>query len=72
MRSVADQLHRDTVKRVLAMSVRERIALALMLGEADLERYMRATGAGREQARRQLNANRRAGRQPSCADDDGR
>ena len=56
MRSVASGLRRDTVERVLAMNVAERIALALSLGDADVDQYVRATGGSPEEARRQLTA----------------
>lgn len=45
MRSVADDLRRDTAARVRAMTVSERIALALSLGDDDLDRYVRATAS---------------------------
>ena len=67
MRSVADDLRRDTVARVRAMSVAERIALALSLGDADLDQYVRATGCSPEEARRQLTSRRHHGRTPSRA-----
>jgi hypothetical protein len=67
MRSVADDLRRDTVKRVLAMPLAERIALALALGDEDLARYMRTSGLDRATAMRELSARRQDGRAPSCA-----
>jgi hypothetical protein len=67
MRSVADGLRRDTVERVLAMTVAERIALALSLGDADVDQYVRATGGPPQEARRQLTARRHDGRTPSRA-----
>jgi predicted alpha/beta-hydrolase family hydrolase len=67
MRSVADDLRRDTVQRVLAMAVRDRIELALTLGDEDLARYLRASGVSRDQALRHLVAQRAAGRTPSAA-----
>lgn len=67
MRSVADDFRRDTVQRVLAMDVPDRINLALALGAEDLARFMRASGVSRDQALRQLVAQRAAGRTPSRA-----
>lgn len=67
MKSVADQLRRDIVERVRAMTVSQRIALALSLGEADLDLYMRTTGKSREDALRELSARRRLGRVASRA-----
>ena len=62
MRSVADSFRRDTSARVLKLSVAERIALALSLGDADLEIYMRTTGKTRVQSLRDLSAQRARGR----------
>jgi hypothetical protein len=67
MPSVADQLRRDTVARVLALPLSDRIALALALGDEDADRYMRATGVSREEAIRRLSARHREGRTPSRA-----
>ena len=67
MRSVADDLRRDTVARVLTLSVAERIALALALGDEDADRYMRGNGVSREEAIRHLSARHREGRTPSRA-----
>ncbi len=67
MRSVADDLRNDTVQRVRALEVRERIELALALGRADLERFMQATGLGRAAAVRILSGRHAEGRAPSVA-----
>ena len=67
MRSVADDLRRDTFQRVLALSVAERVSLALSLGEAALAHYVRATGLPVEEARRRLTAQRHHNRVPSVA-----
>jgi hypothetical protein len=67
MRSVVDDLRRDTVRRVLALSVPERVALALSLGDAAVEQFARATGASPEEARRTLAARRHHDRTPSRA-----
>ena len=67
MRSIADDLRDDTVRRVRALPMRERIALALALGQADLERFMHATGLGRAAAVRVLAARHAEGRTPSVA-----
>jgi hypothetical protein len=72
MRSIADDLRRDTAQRVLALPVSGRIALALALGDDDLARYMRMTGRDRETAVRELSARRSEGRAPSCAAPAGR
>jgi len=65
MRSVADDLRRDTYLRVLAMSATERISLALALGDDAVDAYMRAIGCSPVEARRQLAARHRDGRLPS-------
>jgi hypothetical protein len=67
MRSVADDLRRDTVRRVLALSVPERVALALALGDAAADQYARAAGISADEARRRLAAGRHHGRVPSRA-----
>ena len=65
MISVADQLRRDTADRVGRLSVAERIALALAIGDDDLALYMQASGKNRESALRDLRAQRARGRTPS-------
>lgn len=68
MPSVADALRAQTAARLQAMSVAERIALALALGDQDLERFVRASGLPREEALRRLRAGRQRGRAHSrCA-----
>lgn len=67
MRSVADDLRRDTVTRVLALPAAERVALALALGDEDLARYVAHTGLDVDEARRHLHAQRTRGRTPSRA-----
>jgi hypothetical protein len=72
MRSVADALRARTITQVLAMSPGERIALALSLGDDDLELFVRASGLNRAEALKRLCAGRRQGRTPSrAAGDDG-
>ena len=65
MISVADQLRRDTADRVGRLSVAERIALALAIGDDDLALYMQASAKDRESALRDLRAQRARGRTPS-------
>jgi hypothetical protein len=67
MASVADDLRRDTIARVRAMSVRARIELALSLGDDDLARYMGASGLDRARALERLIARRAQDRTPSRA-----
>jgi hypothetical protein len=69
--SVATTLRAVNIARVLAMPVAERIALALALGDDDLDLFVRASGLDRAEALRRLRAGRRRGRLPSrCADPD--
>ena len=66
--SIADDLRAQTTARVLAMPVADRIALALSLGDDDLELFARTSGLNRNAARRRLMNQRRRGRSPSaCA-----
>ena len=67
MSSVADALRREEHERVLGLVAAERVALALRLGERDLESFRRASGpAGtRSDAVRELERRRQAGRRPS-------
>lgn len=67
MKSVADQLRREDREAVLAMTPGERVALALALGERDLETLCKAhrPALTREEAARILERQRQAGRRPS-------
>ena len=67
MRSVADQLRRDTVERVRELTIQQRIDLALSLGDADLDLYVRTSGRRRDDALRDLRAGHARGRAASCA-----
>jgi hypothetical protein len=67
MISVADQLRRDTAERVRRLSVTERIALALVIGDDDLALYMQVSGKDREAALADLRTQRARGRTPSGA-----
>jgi hypothetical protein len=67
MQSVADSFRRETHERVLRLSIADRIALALSLGDADLDLYIKTSGKTREQAMRDLTAQRAKGRARSRA-----
>jgi hypothetical protein len=67
MRSVADDLRIRTLERVLEMPVSRRIALALSLGDDDLDLFVRTSGLDRAEARHRLRARRVHGRAPSAA-----
>lgn len=69
--SVADDLRTRTTARVLAMTIAERIALALALGDDDLAQFVRSSGLEPSVALRRLRARRQDGRTPSaCTGDD--
>jgi hypothetical protein len=67
MRSVADDLRRQTVAHVLTLPVPARVELALSLGDDDLEVFVRTSGLDRDEARRRLRAQRQVGRARSVA-----
>ena len=60
--SVVDDLRERTRLQVLAMPASARIALALSLGDQDLELFMRASRLDRPDALRTLCAQRASGR----------
>lgn len=65
MKSVADRLRAEDRQRLLRLSPAERVALALALGERDLEAFRRARGVSRGDARRLLERQRQEGRRRS-------
>ena len=67
MTSVADALRAATVARILAMPIEDRIALALSLGDADLEAFVRGSGLPQDEALARLRESRQHGRHPSVA-----
>lgn len=67
MRSVADELVLEERNATLALSVSERVALALRLGEQAIATYASANGVSRDEARRILRRNNQIGRRPSVA-----
>jgi hypothetical protein len=66
MSSVAEEARRQAREEVLRLSPADRLALALQLGDADLELFQQAQGLDRETALRRLRAQRQAGRRPSA------
>lgn len=58
MKSVADDLRAQTTEAVLRLPLQARIALALSLGDADLDLYVRTSGLDRATALAQLRAQR--------------
>jgi hypothetical protein len=67
MKSIADGLRAETRRAVRDMPVEARIALALALGDDDLDLFVRASGLDRAEALARLQAQRRRGRTPSRA-----
>jgi hypothetical protein len=67
MRSVADALRLDAARALAAMTVAERISLALQLGEEDVVRYCAAHHVSETDARRVFSRARAAGRVTSRA-----
>lgn len=65
--SIAGGLRRDTAVRIHRLTVEERIALALSLGDADLDLYIRTSGKNRHEALSDLRAQRARLRTPSRA-----
>lgn len=71
MRSVADELRKEQVRELLAMSPAERIQLADKLGEDGLRFAMATQGITRDEAIRRIRQQRRAGRIDSrCMDEE--
>ncbi|HUJ13877.1 MAG TPA: hypothetical protein VL284_08835 [Thermoanaerobaculia bacterium] len=71
MRSkVAEELRREQTEDIRAMSIEERIALALELGERDLQLYIALNEVDRETAVRAIRREHRNGRRYSrCMED---
>ena len=67
MRSVADLLREEDREAVLALTPDERVCLALVLGERDLELFRLAHDPPlpREEATRRLERKRQKGRRPA-------
>lgn len=66
MRSkVAEQLRQEQIEAIRQMTPSERVALALELGERDLEAYMAVQKSDRETAVRAIQREHQNGRRPS-------
>ncbi len=65
MKSVADDLRAELREEINRLSVKERIELALRLGDEGIERFRQAHGLDRQTAIRLLERRRQAGRTPS-------
>jgi hypothetical protein len=66
MRSVADDLRRADREAAARLSPGQRIALALALGDADLDALQHARGIDRADAIRVFERQRQVGRTPSA------
>ena len=66
MKSVLDRLRDEDRGAVLALTAAERVALALALGERDLEAFRRARGLSRVDAARILDRQKQYGRRASA------
>lgn len=62
MTSVAHRLRQSGLEQVLQLSPAERIALALRLGDADLDFLCRYRGLDRDEAHRRVERQRQVGR----------
>jgi hypothetical protein len=70
MRSIADSAREDLRRETLELSLEERIEGALRLGEEALALFQQTSGLGRDEAIRELERRRQAGRTPSkCISD---
>lgn len=68
MRSVADDLRREDRDALMKLSASDRVALALSLGERDLEAFAKAQQPrlSREEAVRFVERQRQSARRPSA------
>ncbi len=64
MKSIADTLRAERAHDEAAMSASERVALALELGDHDMEIFRRAHGLSEKEALRELRRRRQIGRVP--------
>jgi len=62
MRSVADDLRRESVERARRMTIAERVREAFELGDRDLAAFASFQGLSLPEARRRLDRQRQAGR----------
>jgi len=69
MRSVADDLRRETARSIARLTAAERVALALRLGDADVALHQAAHGTGEVVSRAALSRARASGRIPSISND---
>lgn len=72
MRSVADDVRLEAARAVARLSLEERIALALELGDDDVALYRAAHGTSDADARAAFRRARAVGRLPSRSNDSDR
>lgn len=66
MKSVADDLRREQLARLATLSMTERIALSVRLGEEAAQMYADMHGVSQTEAKRELQRQRQVGRRPSA------
>jgi hypothetical protein len=64
MKSVADDLRREQLARLATLSMAERIALSVRLGEEAAQMYANMHGVSLTEAKRELQCQRQVGRRP--------
>ena len=72
MRSVADDLRRETRRRLATLTIDERIALALRLGDDDVALFCAVHKVEESSARARFAQTRAVGRRPSVVNQPGR
>jgi hypothetical protein len=72
MRSIADELREEDERAVAALTVAERVQLALRLGEESLAIYMAYNGVDRDAAMQHFRSRNQTGRRRCrCLQGDG-
>ena len=69
MRSVTDDLRRESIHRLASRGVEDRIALALRFGDDDVALYCSVHGTSEQDGRAILTRAPAAGRVPSVANE---
>lgn len=72
MRSIADDLRRESAEAIARLTAKERVALALQLGDDDVALHRAAHGTTEGESRASLRRARAVGRIPSRSNDDDR
>jgi hypothetical protein len=69
MRSIADDLRRESMRALAGLTAAERVALALRLGDEDVALHRSAHGITERESRAALKRARAIGRIPSRSND---